>query len=356
MGGEWANFRSQYLERLDRAMPTEPLPATELTIEERATLAFLRADVDFLQTEAATAGQGSTASVCLARGADDDPVWACRKLILYVAHVGDSKVVLANSDGLAVPLTRDHHADLPEERERLQRYGDVVVADSLGDLRVAGLSNTRSLGDKQAKILGVLSEPELTKFEADATELGFVCLVSDGITNVLSDQEIVDVVRSRQSGLGYGVRASCSWCEGGYSMFFPLRSSNARTQLLQQYIWWTSQTSVKSSDGRSGKYAYEDVAAMDALREDVLTKAFSPPDGAGGRDEALQLTERQILDGINAQGVRLVVDTGVLPSEDDDVDSEGHESKGSDEPAPPTPTVPEKKRMDNRNIVHLLFS
>lgn len=42
---------------------------------------------------------------------------------LWVANVGDSRVVLCRKGGLVVPLTRDHKADRPDEVERIRKAG-----------------------------------------------------------------------------------------------------------------------------------------------------------------------------------------------------------------------------------------
>lgn len=61
---------------------------------------------------------GTTASVVIIRG--------CR---MYVAHVGDSGVVLGVQDDpkddfvRAVEVTQDHKPELPKERERIEGLG-----------------------------------------------------------------------------------------------------------------------------------------------------------------------------------------------------------------------------------------
>jgi serine/threonine protein phosphatase PrpC len=64
--------------------------------------------------------------------------------VLYVAHVGDSRVVLGrnlkDANGAeawrAVDLTIDHKPDLPAERERIEKNGGVVVFDGGWNYRV----------------------------------------------------------------------------------------------------------------------------------------------------------------------------------------------------------------------------
>merc|ERR1719401_2792735 len=87
--------------------------------------------------------------------------------MLYVAHVGDSRVVLAKqvpqgqeNVWVATDLTVDHKPDLPEERARIEKNGGVVVFDGGWNYRVfakgkrdargkryPGLNMSRAMGD-----------------------------------------------------------------------------------------------------------------------------------------------------------------------------------------------------------------
>ena len=57
------------------------------------------------------------------------------------------------------------------------------------------MANTRSIGDVAQKRLGVTAEPEILTKELLPGEFAFLVLVSDGVSGVLGDQEIVDVVK-----------------------------------------------------------------------------------------------------------------------------------------------------------------
>jgi protein phosphatase PTC6 len=68
---------------------------------------------------------------------------------------------------------------------------------SLAQSRWAGtLANTRGFGDAHYKQLGVFAEPAVSsRILNPASEYAFLILLSDGITDMLSDQEICDLVR-----------------------------------------------------------------------------------------------------------------------------------------------------------------
>mmetsp|Transcript_17491 Transcript_17491/g.49623 ORF Transcript_17491/g.49623 Transcript_17491/m.49623 type:complete len:439 (+) Transcript_17491:77-1393(+) len=86
---------------------------------------------------------------------------------LYIAHVGDSRCVLARKDPAttapekmwqAVDLTVDHKPNLPEEQQRIERNGGQVRFDGASNYRVyakgqryPGLNMSRAMGD----LLGV---------------------------------------------------------------------------------------------------------------------------------------------------------------------------------------------------------
>lgn len=147
-------------------------------------------------------GAGSTASILLVHSLDQPAVpWYSSKYVsLTTIHVGDTRFLLCpTSDGKAVPLTTHHHPDEPGEAERLSRLGAGIVTDSFGEMRWMGtLANTRAFGDTEAKRYGVTAEPEVRSHIVRGTEFAFAIGFSDGISDVMSDQEIVDLCRGAQ--------------------------------------------------------------------------------------------------------------------------------------------------------------
>ena len=71
---------------------------------------------------------------------------------------------------------------------------------SLSQSRWAGtLANTRGFGDAHYKQLGVFAEPALTsRILSPAREYAFLILLSDGVTDMISDQEICDLCRGHR--------------------------------------------------------------------------------------------------------------------------------------------------------------
>lgn len=141
----------------------------------------------------------------------------------------DTKILLCHKPtGKVETLTEKHHAEARVEAARLRRLGGRLVADSFGEARWMGaIENTRgfvvflglqpvtntlwnSFGDGDWKPSGVTAEPEVTshvlngQFMGDSQEhrltfagedYAYMILVTDGLTSLMSNQEIVDLGR-----------------------------------------------------------------------------------------------------------------------------------------------------------------
>ena len=140
---------------------------------------------------------GSTASVALISTPTPTPFWhPSTPSTILIAHCGDTRILLSRtSDGSAVPLTTNHHPSSPTEAARLRRHAASFVTDSFGEERMSGLANTRSFGDMPSKRMGVSAEPQIATTQIAPAEYAFMVLMSDGVSNEASDQEIVDMVK-----------------------------------------------------------------------------------------------------------------------------------------------------------------
>ncbi|KAI0348403.1 protein serine/threonine phosphatase 2C [Trametopsis cervina] len=197
LGGYFRRFRGGAL--APWARPESPDAQKEMDLEARATLAFFEIDRQ-LAIETAAKESGATASVVLLHSLDTPvkPFFASEKLSLTVAHVGDTRVLLSMVDnGKIVPMTEHHHADTRIEANRLRRsMGSGLILDSFGEARWMGvLENTRALGDLKYKPFGVTPEPEVRSKLIDGPEYSHITLVSDGVSSVVSDDEISDLAR-----------------------------------------------------------------------------------------------------------------------------------------------------------------
>ncbi|EEF49923.1 probable protein phosphatase 2C 34 [Ricinus communis] len=128
--------------------------------------------------------------------------------LIYIANVGDSRAVLATTsdDGnlVSVQLTIDFKPNLPQEAERIiQCNGRVFCLNDepgvhriwLPDQESPGLAMSRAFGDYCVKDFGLISVPEVTQRHITSSDQ-FVVLATDGVWDVISNQEAVQIVSS----------------------------------------------------------------------------------------------------------------------------------------------------------------
>uniref|UniRef100_A0A2C9UNX9 protein-serine/threonine phosphatase n=1 Tax=Manihot esculenta TaxID=3983 RepID=A0A2C9UNX9_MANES len=127
---------------------------------------------------------------------------------LVVGNVGDSRAVLGTRDKddslVAVQLTVDLKPNLPAEAERIRKCKGRVFAlqDEPEVARVwlpnndsPGLAMARAFGDFCLKDFGLISVPDIS-FQLLTDKDEFIVLATDGIWDVLSNKEVVDIVAS----------------------------------------------------------------------------------------------------------------------------------------------------------------
>ncbi|ESQ49498.1 hypothetical protein EUTSA_v10020968mg [Eutrema salsugineum] len=128
--------------------------------------------------------------------------------VIYVANVGDSRAVLAtvSEDGslTAIQLTVDFKPNIPQEEERIIGCNGRVfcLQDEPGVHRVwqpeeesPGLAMSRAFGDYCIKEYGLVSVPEVTQRHISIRDQ-FVIMATDGVWDVITNQEAIDIVSS----------------------------------------------------------------------------------------------------------------------------------------------------------------
>ncbi|KAJ6697072.1 hypothetical protein OIU85_003436 [Salix viminalis] len=127
---------------------------------------------------------------------------------LVIGNVGDSRAVLGTRDKddflFAVQLTVDLKPNLPAEAERIRKCKGRVFSlrDEPEVARVwlpnndsPGLAMARAFGDFCLKDFGLISVPDVSyRRLTDKDE--FIVLATDGIWDVLSNKEVVEIVAS----------------------------------------------------------------------------------------------------------------------------------------------------------------
>ncbi|XP_074535988.1 protein phosphatase 1D-like [Halichoeres trimaculatus] len=165
---------------------------------------------------------GTTASVVVIRGNR-----------MYVAHVGDSAVVLGVQDDPTVPfiraveVTQDHKPELPRERERIEGLGGSVIKKSgvnrvvwkrprlshNGPVRrstvidqIPFLAVARALGDLwsydfYSGEFVVSPEPDTCVVTLDPRKHRYIILGSDGLWNMVPPQEAISMCQNNDEAM-----------------------------------------------------------------------------------------------------------------------------------------------------------
>lgn len=179
---------------------------------------FLKTNEDVRKRSFNTSFSGSTCVTVMVVG---------NKLIC--ANVGDSRAIMASYKSpksikhiqlppefanlpdsekiwIALPLSRDHKPDDEEEYKRIMESNGRVEpfkeanGEPIGPYRVwlkeeniPGLAMSRSMGDKVAASVGVISVPEI--FETPLTpDDKFLVIASDGIWEFLPNDQVVEMI------------------------------------------------------------------------------------------------------------------------------------------------------------------
>ncbi|OVA11738.1 Protein phosphatase 2C (PP2C)-like domain [Macleaya cordata] len=140
---------------------------------------------------------GTTAVTIIKQGQD-----------LIIANLGDSRAVLGTTsdDGelMAVQLTTDLKPGIPEEAERIRKSNGRIFAlkDEAHIERVwlpnedyPGLAMARAFGDFELKDYGIIAIPQISYRRLNNKDK-FLVLASDGVWDVLSNNQVVTIVAS----------------------------------------------------------------------------------------------------------------------------------------------------------------
>lgn len=131
---------------------------------------------------------------------------------LYLANVGDSRAILGSQNGQFVyQLTVDHKPSNKREKNRIEMAGGKIISSNeMGVSRIfpGKLSLTRAFGDFSAKVksLGgnpdvLIAKPEIFIYPL-SKDYDYVLLASDGVYDVLSNEEVNNVVWEALEGPG----------------------------------------------------------------------------------------------------------------------------------------------------------
>ena len=137
---------------------------------------------------------------------------------LFMANLGDTRAVLSTtSHSLAYgrnsivsqQLTQEHRPEYTQEFNRITEHGGRVQklldlqGRQIGPYRVwepnrnlPGLTISRSLGAEKGKELGVIASPNCTSYKINQKQDFFIVFASDGLWDVMDNQEVVNFVET----------------------------------------------------------------------------------------------------------------------------------------------------------------
>eukprot|EP00917_Polyrhabdina_sp_WS-2016_P029826 GHVP01063529.1.p1 GENE.GHVP01063529.1~~GHVP01063529.1.p1 ORF type:complete len:438 (-),score=84.22 GHVP01063529.1:1965-3278(-) len=153
---------------------------------------------------------GTTATMILHRPVVPTPGHTSK---LYIAHVGDSRAVMARKPKVSprrgkdplvdtIDLTMDHKPNGEKEKARITAAGGVVKRLE-GDIphRVfvkgrmyPGLAMSRAIGDTVGAQAGIVPDPEVTEMDLDPDRDIFFVVASDGVWEFIESQEAAEAV------------------------------------------------------------------------------------------------------------------------------------------------------------------
>ena len=228
---------------------------------------------------------------------------------LYTASVGDSRSIIATSRSFAAPvphergedkavleevktrrsvsvdrllkalqLSQDQKPEDPEELDRIVSMGGVVhklmdeFGNDVGPWRVwkkytngPGLAMSRSLGDTLGKEVGVISDPLITVHQIQVADDFFIVGASDGVWDVMENQEVADFVEA--------YRSSCKREANGVDAVDYVRPSNSTiAQLICEEARVRWQTIVEEED-----VLIDDISCVVLELQDSHIKLANPP-------------------------------------------------------------------------------
>ncbi|KAI0429949.1 phosphatase 2C-like domain-containing protein [Xylaria sp. FL1042] len=116
---------------------------------------------------------------------------ATRQRVLYTANVGDARIILCRA-GKALRLSYDHKGSDENEGKRIANAGGLILNNRVNGV----LAVTRALGDSYMKEL-VTGHPYTTETVIQPEVDEFIIIACDGLWDVCSDQEAVDLIREK---------------------------------------------------------------------------------------------------------------------------------------------------------------
>ncbi|KAJ2814546.1 Protein phosphatase 2C 6 [Coemansia sp. 'formosensis'] len=223
---------------------------------------------------------------------------------------------------------------------------------------MARVANTRAFGDWQVKRFGVIAEPQITHFSIQGDEAAFIVIVSDGLTSVLTDQEIVDVVKgcanpecaarklvdiAERLGSDDNMTAQVVRLPGWDCPMLDITADHRKKRLDSvdqvkrlrgSMLAGPHGCTSSQHEPRNPILSSIKLASPERLLKRIFTTHQRPKHDDGAQSQGLRLTVAQIQQRVRASGCRLT-----LVAEPEDLELDTDENSGS------VIAVPEVMRM-----------
>lgn len=166
-------------------------------ITKALSRSFFKVDADFsAKARIQMLTDGTTATVALIQDKK-----------IYVANTGDSRAILVQKGGKVRVMSIDHRPDRKDEELRIRKLGGKVI--HWGRWRVEGiLAVSRAIGDVTLQPF-ITCEPEILEREINPED-EYLVIASDGIFDVMKNEDVAEVVLSSHKDFINAGKAVCS--------------------------------------------------------------------------------------------------------------------------------------------------
>lgn len=114
----------------------------------------------------------------------------------WIANTGDSRIIMSKN-GKAIQLTQDHKPDSVSEHTRITSHKQKIKKDG-SIYRIGPLAVSRTIGDFDVRKTfdSIIPYPDTFKYKL-TKDIRFFVLGSDGLYDVMSNQEIINFINEQ---------------------------------------------------------------------------------------------------------------------------------------------------------------
>lgn len=115
-------------------------------------------------------------------------------IFMNIVNLGDSRLVIVNTNFESESITKDHKPDDSVEKSRLTKMGGEIYKDSEGIYRIGDLSLSRAFGDgDNAPYISQKPDIFLNKI---TSETKYIVMACDGLWDVINSEDLGKVINN----------------------------------------------------------------------------------------------------------------------------------------------------------------